>query len=230
MQIRDVNYLGVVDTKIVIIPVGSTEQHGPHLPLGTDTIIASELANRVAEKIDAYVAPTIPFGMSEHHMDFCGTVSIRGDVLAEYLLDVFTSFARHGFKIMVVMNGHGGNEASIKLAIQKFQRGHDAQIVLLLFNWWMLEDIYFEDVNKDFHAGDAETSVMLALGLQLCGEPIDEMYDFKEGEVLAKTRDISRSGVVGYPTRATVAKGRKIIELAVNRMCDTIRNILERSK
>jgi len=92
--------------KVVVIPIGSVEQHGTHLPLGTDTFVASALAEDAAEKAGAIVIPPIWYGWSPHHMAFPGTITLRAEILIEVLYDILSSLARHGTRRFVILNGH----------------------------------------------------------------------------------------------------------------------------
>ncbi|MGY5858023.1 MAG: creatininase family protein, partial [Candidatus Thorarchaeota archaeon] len=104
------------ETDIVLVPVGSTEQHGPALPVDTDAYITTELTLLLAEKIwskqKVVVAPTMSFGYSPHHMDFKGTISLNESTLANVYVDICKSLDHHGFKKIILVNGHGGNETA----------------------------------------------------------------------------------------------------------------------
>ena len=108
--------------KTVVIGVGSTEQHGPHLPLAVDAILADHMALRLAEKIgNALVAPTIRTGYSAHHLDFAGTVSLREETLTMVIEDYIDSLVKHGFENIVIVSGHGGNIFAIRTAMNKMR-------------------------------------------------------------------------------------------------------------
>ncbi|MCC2664104.1 MAG: creatininase family protein [Geminicoccaceae bacterium] len=97
----------------IILPVGSTEQHGPTGLIGTDALCAELIARGVGEATGALVAPTLNFGMAQHHMGFCGTMTLRPQTLLAVLVDLLGSLAQHGFERCLVINGHGGNMATI---------------------------------------------------------------------------------------------------------------------
>ena len=101
----------------IILPIGSTEQHGRHLPLGTDTMVPTALAHRLGERTGVLVAPTVTYGMSLHHLGFPGSVSLRPETLTHVLEDILRSLHRHGFRRVFVLNGHGGNVAPLRMAL-----------------------------------------------------------------------------------------------------------------
>lgn len=180
--------------EVVVVPLGSFEQHGPHLPYNTDTLIAEGVSKFVAEKINAAVAPTITLGVSPEHMDFWGTVTVKPDTLRKVLEDVIESFTAHGVGKIVVVNAHGGNVDAIK--------GLESEAVRV-FN-------VTELVGDYGHAGEIETSIMLYLHpKRVRASKIRKfMYRKPEGGRW-KTIDYSASGVLGDPTKADRKKGKK---------------------
>jgi len=147
--------------RVAIIPVGSFEQHGPHLPLRTDFALAYGRARRIAELVDAVVVPITLAGCSDHHLDFPGTVSLRPETLVAVLADTARSLAKHGLDRLVLLSGHGGNDTTLKYAAQTIQREVGAETVVL-----GVSDIsaYFPKeaaLNLDIHAGLMETAAML---------------------------------------------------------------------
>lgn len=178
----------------VVVPLGSFEQHGPHLPYNTDTLIAEGVSKFVAEKINALVAPAITLGVSPEHMDFWGTVTVKPDTLKKMLEDVCESFREHGIKKVIIVNAHGGNVEAI--------RGLESDAVRV-FNVTELVEDYG-------HAGEIETSIMLYLHpKRVRASKIRKfMYRKPEGGRW-KTIDYSASGVLGDPTKADRKKGKK---------------------
>ena len=96
-------------TEIAILPIGAIEQHGRHLPLGTDWLIADQVAKKLGERLNAYVLPALPYGNSQEHMGFTGTITLRPQTLALIIEDIVLSLRHHGIKNMVVLSSHGGN-------------------------------------------------------------------------------------------------------------------------
>ena len=160
-------------SKGIIIPIGATEQHGPTGLIGTDAICAETLARKTGELTDAIVGPTLAVGMSEHHMHFPGSITLRPTTLAAVVRDVVLSLARHGFRRVFFVNGHGGNTASINAgffeayadAPSMFDGGDDLRC--LNGEWWHtpaaqeLSAELFGDRDGD-HATASEVSVAAA--------------------------------------------------------------------
>jgi creatinine amidohydrolase len=151
------------ETNVAIIPVGSIEQHGLHLPLGTDYFQAIELAKRVAEKTAALVAPVILCGHSQHHMGFPGTISLKPETLAQVIFEACQSLGRHGFNKIIILNTHGGNDVACSFAAQKVNTELDASAVFFGAESFMkhIPPNLIETI--DLHAGVDETSSMLVL-------------------------------------------------------------------
>ena len=127
----------------IILPVGSTEQHGPNGLIGTDALCAEAIARAVGESADAIVSPTLNFGMAQHHMAFSGTMTLRPETMLAVLVDLLTSVAHHGFERCFVINGHGGNMATIMSAFSELHarsslgwKGNGGKLRCRLRNWW----------------------------------------------------------------------------------------------
>lgn len=143
----------------IMIPIGSTEQHGPNGLIGTDAICPETIARDIGERAKVLVAPTINFGMAQHHMAFAGTVSLRPSTLMAVVSDVIASLARHGFTRLYFLNGHGGNYDSVRAAFSEFyaQTALSASPVQAprckLMNWWMVRGV--RKLSRDLF-GEAE--------------------------------------------------------------------------
>ena len=189
-----------IDNPIVVIPVGSCEQHGPHLPLDTDTIVATELAHDlVARRDDSVVGPPIAVSASGEHQGFPGTLSIGTEMMAGVVIELARSadWARG----VVFVNGHGGNVTAMQRAADVFEQ--ERREVLI---WWP----HLPD--GDPHAGHTETSLMLALAPDLvrvdaaAPGPIPALADLIRHGV----RPLSENGVLGDPLHATADDGARI--------------------
>ncbi len=129
----------------IIIPIGSTEQHGPNGLIGTDAICPETIARGVGEGLGAMIAPTLNVGMAQHHMAFAGSVTLRPSTLIAVIKDVVDSLARHGFDRFYFLNGHGGNIATVSSAFSEIHAerslrtgaGNGASVRCKIANWWM---------------------------------------------------------------------------------------------
>jgi creatinine amidohydrolase len=158
---------------IVIVPIGSTEQHGPHLPTQVDTRLVTEVAQRAARVMSSrhptLVTPTIPYGMSEHHMSLNGTITLDYATMAGMLGCVCHSILRDGFKRIFILNGHGGNTDGIYTFISEFTVRH--RVPLAGGTYWNIAQTEITQILEKqkalLHACEAETSMMLALAPEL---------------------------------------------------------------
>lgn len=204
---------------ILLVPLGSTEQHGPHLPLRTDTVIADAVAQAVAERciadgVAAVAAPPLPYGASGEHEGFAGTVSIGTSALAAVLIEVGRSASRWAAAV-VFLNGHGGNVDALQTAIRRLrEEGRDAT--------WIACVPPSGERRADAHAGWVETSLMLHLAgadvrvdRAVAGErrPLAEILPALRRDAVA---GVSPNGVLGDPAGASAAEGQRLFEA----MCD----------
>jgi creatinine amidohydrolase/Fe(II)-dependent formamide hydrolase-like protein len=225
---------------VALLPVGSTEQHGPHLPLDTDSFDAYLLANKVASACSPprpFVLPLIPYGVSYHHEDFSGTLSVNPDTLAQMVYEVGLSAARHGITKLLMINGHGGNIPALQFAAQMINR--DAHI----FTCVETGETSRKDVDSlvetpnDVHAGEEETSTSLYTRPELVQRQVMRKFiprfssrylDFsskRSVEWNARVAKISPTGVLGDPTKASYEKGRKIWEVMVRHLVEFVEDL-----
>lgn len=216
----------------VIVGVGSMEQHGPHLPTITDTLIGDALANRVALKLgNTLQAKTICVGCSDHHLAFPGTISIKSETLKRIMDDYTDSIVHHGFKHIIYLPSHGGNFSTVAETVKQQQLKYpDHKIIaytdLLGFIEWFYEISQEFGITKEeagAHAGENETSVIMALNKDLVQtERFQAGYLGPLGEKEVKTimekgmTKLSESGVLGDPAKATAEKG----EVYLDKMAD----------
>ena len=232
------------ETDVVILPIGSVEQHGPHLPTGTDTIIPVELARMVAERVGALVAPPIFYGNSVSMKGMPGVLTVSPESLSSYLLDVCKSLARLGFKIIVVMNGHGGNTQVVDFVGHRVREETGAVVVRV--DWWRIASREIREVCSSpvAHADEGETSVMLALKPSLVrmeravrDDRFRRMVDRLTGgkpenmpKVYLPFEMLTETGILGDATKASREKGLRIVEAVVENTVNLIRelrNLLE---
>lgn len=196
---------------VVLVPVGATEQHGPHLPLDTDTRIAEAVALRSAtRRPDLLVAPALAYGSSGEHAGFPGTLSVGQTALELVLVELVRS--ADPFRGVVLVHGHGGNAEPVARAVRRLEA--EGRPVL---SWWPTHR------PGDLHAGRTETSVLLALAPGLVGPdrpvgPVPALDDLRRGGVAA----LSPTGVLGDPTGASAAEGAALLEGWVAALLDAI--------
>ncbi len=221
------------EVDIALLPVGAIEQHGPHLPLDTDSYDADYLAREVARNCGdpkPLVLPLLPYGVSYHHNDFSGTFSLTNETMARLVYEIGISAARNGVSKLVIINGHGGNAASLNFAAQMINR--DAHIFVCVDSGETSDvDVYaITDTPNDVHAGEIETSTTLALrphlvkmsqARQSVPRFSSRYLDFTSKRAVswyAYTQRISPSGVMGDPTKASAEKGRLIWQLMIDNL------------
>lgn len=223
----------------VVLPIGATEQHGPHLPLRTDTTIGEAVANRLAGRLDgALVAPPIPFGPSSEHEAFPGTVSISPRTLRALLDDYVASLERSGFERVVLLPSHGGSFASVAAARPELARSSDIDVVAIddLGRYLGLLNEGLERAGIDHrepvvHAGAVETAVMLAVDPDAVRA--DRAPEGNDGPVSAAKlyRDgigaYSPNGVLGDARPATADVGETILEHLVDAYTAYVRDEFE---
>ena len=148
---------------VVIIPIGAVEVHGPHLPVGTDSIETYAIGLRAAEQVGVVIAPLIWFGNSRSFMDFPGTVSVRPEILKEFTKDVVLSLSQHGFDKFILLDGHGGNYGILDLLIEEIHL--ETRVVICHVRAWELATIPKPEGVPDYdgHGGSSETAVMRVL-------------------------------------------------------------------
>lgn len=228
------------ENAIVIIPVGSIEQHGPHLPVSTDILISSTVSRRVAEIMNdnghpTLVTPGVWTGNSLHHMMFAGTITFDYSQFANVLKQICFCVKQHGFSRIAFINGHGGNASPLRVSLIEINKmlGRPAFTI----NYWdsareEMKNIL--DTDKDIgHSGEAETSIILALRPDLVDRPFDqatgpdrpdpEEIDQRKGAMAYTFRTMDARtdiGVIGNAGSATQEKGEQILEAVTNNLAD----------
>lgn len=217
-----------------ILAVGSCENHGYHLPLGTDTHVSYKLAVKIAEKVDGLlVLPPVTIGYSGHYSHFPFTLSLRAETLVEVLKDILSSVIKNGITRIFIMNGHDGNIAPIEIASRAIKMQYPDVRIAALDAWWvaagkLLPEGTFEVWDGLGHAGEGETSIALSMFGELvdmqCAEGVvpklppnvDIKWNFAE---------LTDCGATGDPTKATAEKGAKMEEVLVNLIVDFFKNM-----
>lgn len=237
------------DNTIVLLPLSATEQHGPHLPVGTDAIILRTLIDKTIEAADQYdcgnviFAPQLPVGKSNEHMDFCGTLTFSAQTYYAVIHDIAGCIAKHGFKKLVLFNSHGGNTDMANLISRDLRI--DCGLQVYVFDWWFTP-FWAEAMAKYqesgkygvFHACELETSLMLdarpetvRMDLAVDEDPPAHFTGDKFVTVFGpinagwRTTDVTKSGVIGAPTFATKEKGQAFFAYAVEKLLAILREI-----
>jgi creatinine amidohydrolase len=217
-----------IDT--IILPIGTMEAHGPHLPLSTDVLIPVNLAEKIAEAVDGLIAPPVYYGVTRSLLAYPGSLMIPSDVFKEYVKAILLSFARHGFKKAVVINGHGGHLDELKeIAIEIWTA---SKLKTVMFHWW----VALQEFTKEFfkgeggHAAIDETAMIMAIDESLVKKELYseealatemqgvEIYPFHGPIVLYKKGE-------GLPN-FDVAKANKYFEEVAKRATEMIKEIL----
>jgi creatinine amidohydrolase len=223
---------------IAILPVGAFEQHSSHLPLATDIRGAEYFAHFLAQELNGALLPALPFGTSLEHAGFRGSVTLRPATLMHLLQDIARELEAQAFRILIIVNGHGGN-FSLAPAAREWNRA-DCTLKILLVNWWDFADSALASGSAlDVHAGDFETSVMLAIAPEMVQrERIDgdRATPREDGEIPLRQSDLntfgmgcfSHDGAVGDARLATAEKGRSIVATACENLLAFVRDRMAR--
>jgi creatinine amidohydrolase len=213
---------------IALLVFGACENHGDHMPFGSDFIFPMELAKRVAtksKKKNIIILPAIPYGVSSHHNKFQMTMSLESHTLEMIIEDLFSSIVRNGIKRILVINGHDGNIAPIESAARIIKDKNSKVVIACLEAWWVLvgeiTNNLFEVWHGLGHGGEAETSTMLAVRPDLVdmnNAPIQVIPKFPSDNVRIywKFDELTSTGVTGEPRKATIHKGTQAIKALEN--------------
>ncbi len=209
-----------------IIPVGSIEQHGPHLPVSTDTDIVSEIAKSVSEKCNFFLLPTISYGISFEHAPLFN-LSLKGKTLQQILIDICISLSSNNINTIFIINGHHGNQKSLVNLDKKIKSISKKKIRVFVFSYWHFMKQEFD------HAGFVETSLMLTISkkvkMNLARKGlIPKNLSQKEKSRLSKLASksfpsVTSNGVWGDPTKATAKDGKKLLS-------EIVRNLAKKSQ
>lgn len=220
---------------IVIVTIGATEQHGTHLPINTDTDIGFNIAKKMAENSPkrCLVLPPIWTGLSPHHMDFSGTITLRQSTLFALTYDVIESLIVHGVNKIILMNSHGGNISLLKTVVDEIGVNHD--VSLIYFTYWNLISDVIDEIRESkwggmSHAGELETALKLYFSPEDVRKDKIEDVMLKSNEFfgndmfypskigLYKTfKSWSELGQIGAPSLATFENGKQIISKVIEK-------------
>jgi len=232
---------------IALLPVGATEQHGPHLPLAVDSRVAAALVKRVADALPGdfplSVLPMLHFGVSPEHADFPGTLSLSAETMLALLMDVGRGVAAAGIRKLAILNSHGGQPQLLDIAAQKLRR--ECRLLVFPLNgyryWNAAKHFGAEEAAQGVHGGAAETSIMLAIAAETVRRA--EIADFPSlaaemakrfkhlrphGRIASfgwQAQDLNPSGAVGNATRADAKTGEALLAEAAATLVEILREI-----
>lgn len=224
--------LAFEQASVAILPSGSTEQHGPHMALETDTAIATGLARRLAEALGsrAVLLPRIDYGLSEHHMRFPGTLTLRPETYQRMVLDIVESLAQWNMPRLLVINGHGGNIDALRLISRNALRDHATLVASVMWARIGSDEIAARVASEHYgHACESETSVALAVAPHVVyadrivpprgRRSADPMTDPPSPLVdqTVMLHEWSEDGALGDPTLATEQDGHAIADVVAER-------------
>ncbi|WP_156297558.1 creatininase family protein [Mycobacterium paragordonae] len=203
---------------VALLPVGSFEQHGPYLPLATDTLIATAIADSISQQHNVFQLPALAFGCSQEHLDFPGTVSIGATTLNNIITDLIDSLRRRGTRGLVIVNAHGGNYV-LSNTVQEANFKGEIRVGLFPSREDWVEARAAAGIlstnHDDMHAGELETSILLARhpghvrdGWQTADRSAPDRRHLTTVGMSAYTE----SGVIGYPSRASAEKGQAVLD------------------
>ncbi len=240
LKASELNALAKQDA-VVIIPVASTEQHGPHLPTQVDCLLAGEIARRAATKAApaaVIVTPVIWTGLAEHHMSLGATISLDFAEFFAVLRGVCRSVIRHGFRKVLLLNGHGGNIAALTVAVNELAVELKAPIATTTY-WLLAQPAFAKILERQAnvrHACEAETSMILALKPELVdmalaanavGPTAKEIVDVIGSTAAHRWQSFksrTNHGAIGDPRAASAEKGERLLEAAADAVAKLITN------
>lgn len=224
---------------VAVIATGSIEQHGGHLPLGTDAFAALSIAERVAHRLDTVVVSLGPVGVAHYHLSWPGTLSLRPATMGAVLVDICAGLAGAGARRIVVVNWHEGNSATLRLAADEAQQAHGVQVVIAESH--VITHTLFPDEMEFTHAGSMETAAVLAYDPALVNlADATEASDRATGEaahalfrrpdvypVLRDFHQVAATGWYGRPELATPERAEEIAEAVAGHVISRAREIWE---
>ena len=225
---------------VAVVPVGSLEQHGPHLPFQVDVLVSSRLAEDLEKNLpEILLVPPIWTGVSAHHMDFPGSITLRAKVFIDVLHDICASLYHHGFRRIMLLNGHGGNRSSLEVLGQELFVELGLTVNTLAY-WDLVPDLV-KSLKKTKssgmgHSGELETSLMLYLAPGLVSQKdipqgilgIDEPGPTSGIKRYVNMKEHSAEGVIGMPSAASPEIGAKLYHGALDALEKAIRAIQAR--
>lgn len=223
----------LAETDLVVVPTASIEQHGPHLPLAVDTLRAKVLGRRIASELECFLAPVIRPGVSEHHMAFSGTISLREETFQAVVTDYCSSLDRHEFGDIALFTSHGGNADALEDVVADLNTVLDANVFVAGDREGMMQartsamgqfDVTAAEAGA--HAGAAETAFLLESHPDLVERSATATGftgDFAEIDIDDGLETVTENGILGDATKATPRQGNALIESCVEYFVEEIR-------
>lgn len=221
---------GQKETRTVILPVGATEEHGPHLPTITDTIEAQQVARAVAEARSVFLAPPLYYGVCRSTRGFPGTITVGHDALRAFARDLIISFADSGFTRVLILTGHAGGQhmAALEEACQMAVETREFRVSLVsLFD---LIDFSAVETPHDGHAGEVETSLMMVIRPDLVKGLPEKHFPVRPRFMIQRdVRHLMGNGVMGNPRPASPEKGQQFFQMAVSGVIEALDELEDNS-
>jgi creatinine amidohydrolase len=212
----------VNEKTIAILVFGACENHGDHMPFGSDFIFPTEIAKRLASKVNnVIVLPAIPYGVSLHHDQFQMTMSINPETLVGVISDLLSSLIQNKIRRVLIINGHDGNIGPIEVAARSIKNKHPEMTIACLESWWILVGQLKKDLFEVWsglgHGGEAETSAILAVRPDLVNmesAPKEVIPKLPENiRIFWKFDELTSTGATGAPQKASIEKGNEILQM-----------------
>jgi creatinine amidohydrolase len=216
------------NARIAVLPIGSFEQHGDHLPLVTDTVIACLIAAKLAETYDLFVLPPVTISCSHEHAAFTGTVSISATTMIAIIADIRTSLAHAGITKLVLVNGHGGNYVLSNVAQEANVAGRHVVLFPGRGDWDTARTHagMVSTGHEDMHGGEMETSILLHARPELVRDTYltaDHEAADRPHLLVSGVKAYSPGGIIGRPSAATSAKGEAALSSLVASFADHVK-------